>query len=109
MAWRSIYASTLIATIVGPLAAQAPLRDPNLPTVPPQALKDLSDDRVRQAVMRESQAHYAGRCVCRYQTEDSHRRSCRGRHEVITAKPLPMCYPAQVSDAMIQQWRQRNR
>jgi hypothetical protein len=109
MALRSIFALTLMLTIAGPLAAQAPLRDPNLPTVPPQALKDLSNDRIRQDIMRESQAHYVGRCVCRYQTEDSHRRSCKGRHEVITAKPLPMCYPAQVTDVMIQQWRRSHR
>jgi hypothetical protein len=92
--------------VAGPLAAQAPLRDPNLLTVSPQALKDLSDERVRHDIMKESQAHYVGRCVCRYQTEDSHRHSCKGRHELITAKPIPICYPAQVSDVMIQQWRQ---
>src|SRR4051794_4919718 len=104
----ALVASTLTLTTAKPLTAQAPLRDPNLPSVPPQALQDLSDDRVRQDVMRGSQARYAGRCVCRYQTEDSSRRSCKGRHEVIKVKPIPLCYPAQVSDMMIREWRQRH-
>jgi hypothetical protein len=105
----ALVTSTLTLATANPLKAQAPLRDPNLPSVPPQALQDLSDDRVRQDIIRESQAPYDGRCVCQYQTEDSHRRSCKGRHEVIKVKPIPLCYPAQVSDVMIRAWRQRHR
>jgi hypothetical protein len=104
----ALVASTLTLTIAKPLTAQAPLRDPNLPSVPPQVLQNLSDTRLRQNIMRESQTRYAGRCVCRYQTEDSNRRSCKGRHEVIKVKPIPLCYPAQVSDTMIQEWRKRH-
>jgi hypothetical protein len=63
---------------------------------------------VREEIMRESQAHYPGRCVCRYQTQDSNRRSCKGRHEVIKTKPVPLCYPTQISDPMIKEWRQRH-
>jgi hypothetical protein len=104
----SLIASTLILTAVRPSIAQVPLRDPNLPSVSPQALQHLSDDRVRQDIVRESQARYRGRCVCCYQTQNSDRRSCKGWHEVIKTKPIPLCYPAQVSNAMIQDWRQRH-
>jgi hypothetical protein len=34
-----------------------PLRDPTLPNVQPEALQQLSDDRIRQKIMQESQAH----------------------------------------------------
>ena len=49
----------LIPMLLGPLAssphAQAPLHDPNLPGVKPEALQQLSDNRVRQHIIRESQ------------------------------------------------------
>jgi hypothetical protein len=38
---------------------------------------------VRQRIMQESRSHYDGRCVCQYQTKDSHGRSCKGRHDVM--------------------------
>jgi hypothetical protein len=38
-------------------AQQPALRDPTLPSVPPEALQRLSDDRIRQRIMQESQAH----------------------------------------------------
>jgi hypothetical protein len=91
-----------------PFAAETLLRDPKLPSVPPKALRQLSDNRVRQAIIRESQARYPGRCVCRYQTQDSNRRSCNRRHEVIKTTPIPLCYPAQVSEAMVRDWRRRH-
>jgi hypothetical protein len=45
------------------------LHDP--PGVKPEALQQLSDNRVRQHIMRESQKRYSGRCVCQYQMKDS--------------------------------------
>jgi hypothetical protein len=63
----------LIPMLLGPLTsslhAQAPLHDP--PGVKPEALQQLSDNRVRQHIMRESQKRYSGRCVCQYQMKDS--------------------------------------
>jgi hypothetical protein len=91
-----------------PLCAQTSLHDPNLPSVKPEALQQLSDNRIRQQIMRESQAHYPGRCVCPYQTMDSNRRSCKGRHEVIKGRPRPICYPRQVTSAMASDWRRRH-
>jgi hypothetical protein len=102
-----VVAILLSFTLVASLHAQPaqPLRDPTLPSVQPQALQQLSDDRIRQKIMQESQAHYGGRCVCTYETQDAHGRSCKGRHEVIKTDPQPVCYPRQVSDDMVNDWR----
>ena len=86
----------------------APLVDPNLPSVNPELLQQLTDNRIWQRIMQESQSHYSGRCVCPYQTKDSHGRSCKGRHEVIKTKPQPLCYPSQVDSEMVSDWRQRH-
>src|ERR1700733_7602459 len=91
-----------------PLHAQAPSRDPNLPSANSEALQRLSDDRVRQRIMQESQARYRGRCVCQYQPKDSNGHSCTGRHEVVEKVPKPVCYPSQVTNEMLSDWRQRH-
>ena len=90
------------------LHAQAPLHDSNLPGVKPEALQQLSDNRVRQHIIRESQAPYSGRCVCQYQTKDANGHSCAGRHEVIRTHPQPLCYPSQVTSEMVSVWRRHH-
>jgi hypothetical protein len=94
--------------IIGSLHAQTPLHDPNLHTASPEALQELSNDRVRQKIIENSQGHHAGRCVCQYMTQDSRQRSCKGRHEVIKTKPLPICYPSQVTPEMVSMWRSQH-
>ena len=103
----SIAMSLVILTPL--IHAQTPLTDTTLPSVKPEALQALSDNRVRQQIMRDSQAPYSGRCVCSYQTKDLQGRSCKGRHEVIKAGPQPICYPAEVTSQMVIDWRQRHR
>jgi hypothetical protein len=103
---RSI--AMLFISLASPLHAQAPLLDPNLPSVKPQTLQHLSDNRVRQRIMRESQMRYSGRCVCPFQTNDLNGRSCKGRHELITTPPRPICYPTRVSSEMVSEWRKRH-
>ena len=56
--------------IIGSLHAQTPLHDPNLYTASPEALQQRSNERVRQEIIENSEAHYAGRCVCQYMTQD---------------------------------------
>ena len=87
--------------------ASQPLHDPNLPTVPPQALRQVAENRARQQIITASLAPYADRCVCPYQAVDAAGRSCRGRHEVVVGAPAPVCYPGQVTQAMISQWQER--
>ena len=92
---------------ISSLRAETP-HDPNLPTVQPEALERLSDDRIRQQIMWASQDHYGGRCVCPYMTRDTYGHSCRGRHERIKTKPVPICYPREVTDEMISNWRRQH-
>ena len=101
-------AITLLIIVLPLNSYAAPLVDPNLPSVKPESLQQLTDNRVRQRIMQESQSHYSGRCVCQYQTKDSYGRSCKGRHEAIKTKPQPLCYPSQVDSEMVSDWRQRH-
>ena len=98
---------TCLLAFTGSPRAQAPLHDPNLPSVRPEALQRLSDNRIRQAIMRDSQSPYPNQCVCPYQTRDLKGRSCKGRHEVIKTRPQPICYPEQVTDKMVSAWRRK--
>ena len=107
IALRSLAFALLVAGTSGTSLAQTPLRDPNLPGVKPEALEALSDTRIRQQIMLHSQQPYQGRCVCPRQTEDSNGRSCKGRYQAIRTKPKPLCTPEEVSEAMIENWRQR--
>jgi hypothetical protein len=58
--------------------------------------------------MLESQAQYRGRCVCPYQARDTKGHSCKGRHELVQSKPQPICYPEQVTPAMMNDWRRQH-
>ena len=103
---KTLLIAMLLSIALAPtLYAEAPPLDPNLPSVKPDALQHLSDNRVRQRIMQESQARYTGRCVRQYQTKDSNGRSCKGRHEVIKVQPRPICYPSQVTSEMVRDWR----
>jgi hypothetical protein len=100
MMTKSVGAAWVLLFGLGSLCcvhAEAAPHDPNLPTVKPEALQRLSDTRVRQQVMLESQAKYRERCVCPYQTRDAKGRSCKDRHELVQSKPQPICYPEQVT------------
>ena len=110
-AWLSACLIVLLPCLLaftGSSRAQAPLHDPNLPSVRPEALLQLSDNRIRQDIMRDSQAPYPNRCVCPYQTKDLKGRSCKGRHEIIKIRSQPICYPEKVTDKMVSDWRRRH-
>lgn len=93
---------------VGFVRAEAPLHDPNLPSVSPEALQDLKDTRTRQDIIQDSLLRHPNRCVCQHQTQDSTGRSCKGRHEVTKVAPRPICYPGQITSKMLSDWRQRH-
>src|SRR5690242_16384433 len=102
-----IATALLIALAPALSRAETALNDPNLPHASPEALKQLSESRIRQRIMQESQTPYRGRCVCPYQTRDAKGHSCKGRHEIVKTLPQPICYPQQVTRAMISKWKQR--
>jgi len=104
-----LFSVLILWPLTAPVVAQTSLHDPSLPTVKSEVLRQLSNDRIRQRIMRQSQAHYAGRCVCAYMTKDTNGRPCKGRHVVIKSEPQPICYPGQVTDRMVTDWRGRHR
>ena len=102
---RFLIVATSLAGLAGPVPAQTALHDPNLPTVQPDVLRQLSNDRVKDKILEETQARYANRCICPYMTRDANGRSCKGRHDLVKTKPQPVCYPRQVTAEMIGDWR----
>ncbi len=71
----------------------------------PAAAQRMTDAQVRQAVIRESLASYPGNCPCPY-NRDRAGRSC-GRRSAYSRPGgrSPICYDADVTPAMIQQYR----
>lgn len=66
---------------------------------------DLTDDQVRQLLIRDSLASYPGNCPCPYNS-DRAGRSC-GRRSA-HSKPggyAPLCYPQDVTEEMVERYR----
>lgn len=75
---------------------------------PDAVAKSLSDDEVKQAIIQLSLAEYPGNCPCPY-NKDRAGHSC-GRRSAYS-KPggyEPICYPADVTPEMIQQYREQH-
>lgn len=75
-------------------------------TASPAALAQ-SDAQIRQRLIRESIANYGGSCACPYSTDRAGRR-CGGRSAY--SRPggaAPLCYPSNVTPAMIRAARGR--
>jgi hypothetical protein len=79
-----------------------------LAAVPAAARSDLNDSQVRQIIIRQSIADYQasrGPCPCPY-NQMRNGAPC-GDHSAYS-KPrgaTPLCYPADVSDRMVSNWR----
>lgn len=73
------------------------------------ALAFQSDAQIRQRIIRESIASYPGSCPCPYNV-DRAGRSC-GRRSAYSRPGgyAPLCYPRDVSDAQVQDWRRAHR
>lgn len=73
------------------------------------ALAFQSDAQIKQRIIRESIASYPGPCACPYSVMRNGR-SCGGRSAY--SRPggyAPICYPNDVSQAQIVEWRRANR
>jgi hypothetical protein len=75
-----------------------------LPMVP-AAAAPASDSAIKQAIIQESIAGYSGNCPCPYNT-DRAGRSC-GRRSAYSRPggASPICYEADVTPGMVQQYR----
>jgi hypothetical protein len=68
-----------------------------------------SDAQIRQSIIRDSIAAYPGPCACPYNVMRNGR-SCGGRSAY--SRPgghAPICYPRDVSQAQIADWRRARR
>lgn len=66
-----------------------------------------SDEQIRQMIIQQSIAQYPGTCPCPYSTARNGS-NCGGRSAY--SKPggrSPICYPTDISQQMINQFRQR--
>lgn len=75
----------------------------------PALAQSSADRRDREAMIQESIRNYSGNCPCPYNT-DRAGRSCGQRSAY--SKPggaSPLCYPDDISDAMLERWRARQR
>jgi len=69
---------------------------------------EMSDEQVREQIVRESVASYSGRCPCPENTDSAGRR-CGARSAY--SKPggaRPICYPQEVSDQQVREFRTRH-
>lgn len=67
----------------------------------------LTNQQIQQKIIQESVARYPGRCPCPFSTARNGS-NCGGRSAY--SKPggyKPICYPSDVSEQMIKQYRQR--
>jgi hypothetical protein len=67
--------------------------------------KEPSDAQVRQILIDESIAAYSGSCPCPYSTMHSGRRCGRRSAYSREGGAAPLCYPKDVTDAMVLAYR----
>lgn len=73
------------------------------------AANELTNDQIRQEIIRQSLASYPGNCPCPYNA-DRRGHSCGLRSAY--SKPggySPLCYPSDVSDEMVETYRKLHR
>jgi hypothetical protein len=68
-----------------------------------------TDAEIRQAVIQESLAAYPGPCPCPYNTMRNGRACGRRSAYSRPGGYAPICYPEQVTPAMIQDYQARHR
>jgi len=67
--------------------------------------KELSDDQVKKAIIKESIEQYPGNCPCPYNSA-SNGSSCGRRSAYSRAGGYaPLCYPSDVTKELIKEWR----
>ncbi len=74
----------------------------------PAGAQQVTDDHVKQQIIAESIASYAGRCPCPYNLAKNGSR-CGGRSAWSRAGGYsPICYPDEMTSDMVAAWRARH-
>lgn len=73
-----------------------------------QDLSSVSDDQIRQILIQQSIAAYSGNCPCPYNRASNGSRCGKRSAYSRPGGAKPLCFPSDVSDAMIESYRKSN-
>lgn len=68
--------------------------------------KELSDQRIKKLLISRSVSQYSGNCPCPYFTDRAGRRCGKRSAYVRLGGASPLCYKSDISDKMIQQYKE---
>lgn len=68
--------------------------------------RGLSDDEIRQILIQRSIASYSGNCPCPYNRASNGSRCGKRSAYSRPGGASPLCYPGDVTDAMVERYRQ---
>jgi hypothetical protein len=74
-----------------------------------QAAKEKTDAEIKQEIIHASIASYSGSCPCPYSTDRAGRRCGRRSAYSRPGGASPLCYPEDVTQKMVHEWRKRNK
>lgn len=66
---------------------------------------DLTDEQIRQVLIRDSIAAYPGNCPCPYNTDRAGRRCGKRSAYSRPGGYAPLCYSQNVTDEMVERYR----
>lgn len=68
--------------------------------------RGLSDDEIREILIQRSIASYSGNCPCPYNRASNGSRCGKRSAYSRPGGASPLCYPSDVTDAMVERYRQ---
>ena len=71
--------------------------------------RELSDDEIRKILIQQSIASYSGNCPCPYNRASNGSRCGKRSAYSRPGGASPLCYPNDVTDAMVERYRARQR
>lgn len=70
--------------------------------------EEKTDQEIKQELIRESISRYSGSCPCPYNTDRAGRRCGRRSAYSRPGGSAPLCYEGDVSQAMVDKYRERH-
>jgi len=98
------YPSFVLAAVLSIASAASPLRSS---VIAADGVKRLSDAEIRKRIIVESIESYPGNCPCPYNTASNGSRCGRRSAYDREGGEAPLCYPRDVSDEMVAEYRER--
>jgi hypothetical protein len=74
----------------------------------PALSQKLSNDQIKQEIIRQSIASYPGNCPCPYSTMKNGRRCGGNSAHSRPGGRSPICYPSDVTDEMVEKYRKQH-